>query len=31
VFAHTAPEKFDLARNIMTESGSEEVLVEHAQ
>lgn len=31
VFAHIPPEKFDVARNIMTESGSEEVLVEHAQ
>ena len=31
VFAHVAPEKFDQARSIMTEAGSEEVLVEHAQ
>jgi hypothetical protein len=28
VFAHTAPEQYDTARAIMTESGSEEVLVE---
>lgn len=28
VFAHTSPEEFDTARTIMTESGSEEVLVD---
>jgi hypothetical protein len=29
VFAHVAPEEYDSVRSIMSESGSEEVLVEH--